>query len=89
MLAHFIRPSRKEGPPYDQSFVREVTVRVRTPRNRRVERMIALCWGVIVAKCAAVFWLFGHYAVPMNPLWVVGPTVFLAALGTALYLLRD
>ena len=44
---------------------------------------------IIIIKCAAVVWLFDHYNVPVNPLWVVAPTVIFAALITVVYLLRD
>ena len=81
--------SRKPPVDYERVFVRDVTVRGKAPRNRRLERFIAICWVLIVLKSAAVVWLFGHYHVPVNPLWVIGPTVAFAALCTAVYLLRD
>lgn len=86
-LLHLI--SRRTPPDYEQGFVREVTVRVRRPRNRRMERFIVVCWIVIAAKSAAVIWAAAHYHFPFNPiLWVVAPTVIFAGLGTGVYLLR-
>lgn len=90
MLADLVRLIHAgPGSRYERGFVRGVRIEGRTPRNRRVERFIAAGWIVILAKSAAVFWLFARYSVPVNPLWVVAPTVAFAALATAVYLLRD
>ncbi|HXN34758.1 MAG TPA: hypothetical protein VN877_01210 [Opitutaceae bacterium] len=90
MLADFIRLINRRPPgDYERGFVRKVSVRHRVPRNRRVERLIALCWVLILVKSVAVVWLFGHYHVPVNPLWVIAPTVVFAALCTVVYMLRD
>ena len=51
--------------------------------------MIAICWVLILLKSFAVVWLFDRYHVPVNPLWVIAPTVIFAALCTVVYLLRD
>lgn len=69
--------------------MREVRVRERSPRNRQVERLLAICWAIIALKSAAVVWLFGRYHVPVSPAWVIVPTVVFAALCTVVYLLRD
>jgi len=90
VFANLIQLITRQPPSgYEQGFVREVSVRQKAPRNRRVERFMALCWILIVAKCVAVVWLFNHYHVPINVIWVIGPTVIFAALCTAVYLLRD
>jgi uncharacterized membrane protein YgcG len=90
MFADLVRLiSRRPPTDYEQSFVRSVKVSAKAPRNRRVERMIGICWVVIVFKSFAVVWLFDHYHVPVNALWVIAPTVIFAALCTAVYLLRD
>jgi hypothetical protein len=90
MLADFVRLIIRRPPvDYERGFVRGVSVRRRTPRNRRVELVIEACWAVIVIKSAAVVWLFGRYHVPVSPLWVIAPTVAFAALCTLVYLLRD
>jgi hypothetical protein len=90
MFADLIRLINRRPPgDYERGFVREVRVRHRTPRNRRVERLIALCWVLILMKSVAVVWLFDRYRVPVNPLWVIAPTVVFAALCTAVYMLRD
>jgi len=90
MLAGLVRLINRRGASgYERGFVREVRVSTRAPRNRRVERVIAVCWVIIIMKCVAVVWLFDHYNVPVSPLWVVAPTVIFAALITVVYLLRD
>jgi len=90
MFADLIQLITRRPPSgYERRFVREIKVRGKAPRNRQVERFMAVCWILIVVKSAAVVWLFGHYHVPVNPLWVIGPTVAFAALCTAVYLLRD
>jgi membrane protein YdbS with pleckstrin-like domain len=90
MFADFLRLINRRPPQdYERRFVREVSVHTRAPRNRRVERVIALCWILILAKSAAVLWLFGRYHVPVNPLWVIAPTIVFAALCTLIYPLRD
>ena len=59
-------------------------------RRRRVETLIYFCWGLIVLKSFLVVWAVNHYAMPFNPLWVIGPTVTFALIATsAYYWLRD
>jgi hypothetical protein len=90
MFADLVRLIHRRHPAdYERNFVREVRVKTRSPRNRRVERLIAVCWVIIVIKSFAVIWLFDRYHVPVNALWVIAPTIFFAALCTAVYLLRD
>jgi uncharacterized membrane protein YgcG len=90
MFADLVRLIHRRHPAdYERNFVRKVSVEGRSPRNRKVERFIAICWGIIVLKSFAVLWLFDRYHVPVNPLWVIAPTVIFAALCTAVYLLRD
>ena len=89
---------RRPAPADELAFVIDVTgtardvpapPRERTARDPRVERRMLVCWGLIALKSAAVFWLFDRYHVPVNPWWIVGPTLFFAALSTLLYLVRD
>ena len=90
MFADLVRLINRRPPDdYEKGFVRSVKVTVKAPRNRRVERLIAICWGVIVLKSLAVVLLFDRYHVPVSPLWVIAPTVIFAALCTVVYLLRD
>jgi hypothetical protein len=90
MLADFVRLINRRPPvDYERGFVRGVSVSTRSPRNRKVERVIVICWGIILLKCLGVVWLFSHYHVPVSSLWVIAPTVIFAALCTVLYLLRD
>ena len=90
MFADLLRFIHRRPPvDYEGGFVRGVRVRRKAPRNRRVERLFAICWVLIVLKSFAVIWLFDHYHVPVSPLWVIAPTVVFASLCTALYMLRD
>jgi membrane protein YdbS with pleckstrin-like domain len=90
MFADFVRLiSRRPAVDYERGFVRGVRVSGRAPRNRRVERVLAVCWVLIVLKSFAVVWLFDRYHVPVSPLWVIAPTVVFAALCTVVYMLRD
>jgi len=90
MFADFVRLINRRPPTdYERGFVRSVTVRGRSPRNRRLERLFVVCWVLIVIKSFAVVWLFDRYHVPVNPLWVIAPTLIFASLCTAVYLLRD
>jgi hypothetical protein len=90
MFADLVRLINRRPPTdYDRGFVQNVSVHDKSPRNRRVERVIGICWALIVIKSFAVIWLFDRYHVPVNPLWVIAPTVIFAALCTAVYLLRD
>lgn len=50
---------------------------------------VAIAWVVILAKCALVWWAIGHWNVPVHPLWVIGPTLAMAALATLLWATHD
>jgi hypothetical protein len=90
MFADLVRLINRRSPTdYERGFVKSVTVTTKSPRNRRLERLFGVCWVLIVLKSFAVIWLFDRYHVPVNPLWVIAPTVIFAALCTAVYLLRD
>jgi membrane protein YdbS with pleckstrin-like domain len=90
MFANLARlVGRRPSGNYERSFVRGVQVGEKAPRNRRVERVLAFCWVLILFKSFAVLWLFDRYHGPVNPLWVIAPTVVFAALCTVVYLLRD
>lgn len=90
MFADLLRLIHRRNPnDYERGFVRHVRVRRKSPRNRRVERFLAACWVLIAAKVVVLPWLVARYHMPFNPLWVIAPTLVFAALGTAVYLLRD
>ena len=90
MLANLIGRTPHRAPrEYARGFVQEVNISRFPVRNRRVERLFLICWGVIAAKCLAVAWAVRHYQVPFSAWWVIGPTVMFAALVTALYWSRD
>jgi hypothetical protein len=46
-------------------------------------------WVLIALKCTLIWWAITAYAVPIDPLWLVVPTVAFALLATGLYLWRD
>ncbi len=68
-----------------------LTEEERLARHRwRVERLIYVCWGLIVLKSLFIVWAVGRYAIPFNPLWIIAPTIAFALLATSLYFwLRD
>ena len=53
----------------------------------RFERwFLGVAWVVIVTKCFVVAWAVPHYHVPVQSIWIIGPTLFFAALVTVLWL---
>ena len=75
---------------HDRGFVEEVRLveHVR-PRNRRAEKLFAVCWALIVVKCGLVMWLVDKYDMKFSPLWVNAPTLCFALLCTAVYFFHD
>lgn len=74
----------------DRAFISEVAVhQPREPRSRRSEAVLAIGWALIVAKCWCVHWLCTAYAVPINPWWVIAPSLLFATICTWLYWRRD
>lgn len=67
------------------AFVEEVHVYRGEPRNRRVERIILVCWVLIAVKHVVIIWACRHYPVPFHQLWVNFPTWLLGVLATAIY----
>ena len=43
---------------------------------------LSVAWLLIALKCVLVTWAIDRWAVPIDPLWVVAPTVLFAALAT-------
>lgn len=81
--------TRRTPPDYARGFVKGVSVHHPVVRHRRVERVLLACWLLIVAKSWLVIWAVEHYHIPVNPLWVIAPTVAFAAVCTAVYIWRD
>ena len=74
----------------DRAFIAEVRVqKTREPRSRRSEIVLAIGWILILAKCWGVHWLCSAYAVPINPWWVITPSVLFAIICTLVYWRRD
>jgi hypothetical protein len=53
--------------------------------SRFARWFLGVAWLVIVAKCFVVWWAIPHYHVPVHPLWIIGPTLFFAALVTVIW----
>jgi hypothetical protein len=86
MLADFLRLiSRRAPADYERGFVRKVAVREPRRRNPRVERLLAVGWALIAVKCAALAWAYHLRWLPINPAWVIVPTLVFASLCTAVY----
>lgn len=79
--------SRRTPPDYDRGFVREITVTRRVTRNPRTQKLLLFGWLVIAAKSALIIWAVHHYHVPIDPMWVIVPTVIFAAVCTLIYFL--
>jgi len=91
MFANLLQLISRHPPAedYDVAFVREVAVHAPAARNPRTLRVLLAGWLLIAGKCWLVTWLIEKYRVPIDPLWVVGPTVLFALLCTAVYYRRD
>jgi len=92
MFANLLQLILRRAPSahsYEQAFVRKVTIRRQRSRRPDVERLILGCWLLIAAKCWLVIWLIGKYRVPVDPLWVIGPTLLFALLCTVVYFRRE
>ena len=81
--------TRRPPPDYERSFVQEVRVKERSPRNPRIERLLLICWLVILVKCFLVIWLVAKYHMTFNADWIIVPTVISALVCTAAYIWRD
>ena len=86
MLNNFLRLIVRRPPlEMDRGFVREVHISKPTPRNPRVERLLLGGWLLILVKSWLIIWAVEKYHVPINPLWVIVPTVLFALVCTAVY----
>lgn len=56
---------------------------------RRVVLGLGIGWFVIVAKCAALPWLFARWEIPVHPGWVIVPSLIFALLVTSIVLTHD
>lgn len=69
----------------DQEFVKEVHIVKPVVRNPRIERRILAGWVLILVKSWVIIWAVDKYRVSVDPLWVIGPTVFFALVCTVVY----
>ena len=77
---------RPDPTEIEHVFVRGIRVEhPREPRSRRSEVILAVGWLLILAKSFAVHWACRTYQVPVNPWWVIAPTVLFAVICTVLY----
>jgi hypothetical protein len=89
MFANFLELfGRRPDADYERAFVKEVDVAQKTAPSPRLERIIWVSWVLIAIKSGLVWWACARYAVPINPLWVIVPTVLMAALCTVIYYAR-
>ena len=79
----------RTGDRRDADFVEEVTVKEARRPSRAVERLILAGWAIIIVKCFVVAWAIERFAIPVQPGWVIVPTLFMAAICTALYYWKD
>lgn len=93
MFAPFSRflPRRPAADEINHLFVEDVrTAHPREPRSRRSERVLLLGWVLIAAKSAGTWWICHAYPeVPVNPWWIIAPTLLFASLCTLVYYFRD
>jgi hypothetical protein len=80
--------SRRPDEDYEHAFVREVNITRKPVRDPRIERLIWTCWVLIALKSLLVWWACSTYDVPVDPLWVIVPTVVFAVLCTCVYYWR-
>ncbi len=86
MFANFLELfTRKPDDRYEHAFVKDVVVRPPPARSRSVERILLFGWILIAFKCAVVWWACRSYSVPVDPWWIIAPTLFMAALCTLIY----
>ena len=86
MFANLLRLiSRRSPPEYEQGFVRDISVTHRRPRSARTQRLLLGGWLLIALKSVLIVWAVNHYHVPVDPLWVIVPTVVFAAVCTIVY----
>lgn len=86
MLSNFLQLLMRRPPAgSDLGFVQEVRVTKRSQRSPRMERLILAGWLLILVKSGLIVWAVEKYRVPINPLWVVAPTVLFALLCTLVY----
>jgi hypothetical protein len=76
---------RRTAAEYEQAFVAAVRVRRPPQRDRRVERIILICWILIAIKHVGVIWACHHWPVPFHQLWINAPTWMLGVVATLAY----
>ena len=85
----FRRPDPAEA---DRAFIAELRVsHPREPRSRRSEWVLLVGWILVLAKCAAVWWLCRLYPdrIKFGPGWIIVPSLMFATLCTVVYWRRD
>ena len=75
------RPMENESP-----FIKDVHASNVLKTSPWATRLLFGGWILIVIKSVVVWWACIHYALPIHPMWVVGPTVAFGALCTGVYL---
>jgi hypothetical protein len=70
---------------YDRGFVEEVHVSRPAQRSRRVERLLLIGWVLIAVKSWVIIWAVREFHVPVDPQWVIVPTVIFGIVCTVVY----
>lgn len=79
----------RSAPAADDEFVEEVSVRETRRPSPSLERLILIGWVIIIAKCFIVAWAIERFAIPIHSGYVIVPTLFMAAICTALYYWKE
>jgi hypothetical protein len=78
--------SRRPPAGYDRGFIQEVNVaRPALPRSRRVGRLLLAGWVLIAVKSWVIIWAVKKFHVPVDPQWVIVPTVIFGIVCTLVY----
>ena len=79
--------TRRTRVDYDRGFIRDVNITHRAPRSRRTQKVLLAGWLLIAAKSWLIVWVIERYHVPVEPMWIIIPTVIFAAVCTAAHFL--
>lgn len=87
MLSNLIQLiSRRPPAGFDHGFIKHVEVSPRRRvRSRKMDRLILFGWLLIAVKSGLIVWAVREYRVPVDPLWVIAPTVLFALVCTLVY----
>lgn len=76
---------RRPSTESNRAFVEDVRVATRIPRSARVGKLLLVGWLLIGLKSALLLWAAEKYHVPVDPFWVIVPTIVFALVCTGVY----